>query len=284
MKDSPPPQLGQHGFEVEAAREDDRAIAAAFGLVTGSLLGVVPALGEPDTARRSPGQKTLGADDAGAATGGTVVGNHALVPRWCAPQLWRRRRYNVKRRDVTAQFEACRMISEHTDALARLCLEHEVRSLEVFGSASRSEGYDAGHSDLDFLVEFLPLRAGERADTYFGLLESLQSLFGRSVDLVVVGAVKESVLPGSREPRAGTRVYRLKTGSTLRMCDVLPSSCVTLSTGVAWMGTGLMLSCDQRSSGSSRSLARHSTDCRNQILAPWRASAITSASLVSATS
>ena len=40
-----------------------------------------------------------------------------------------------------------------------------------------------------FLVEFQPAAAGY-ADRYFGLLESLEQLFGQPVDLVVASAIK----------------------------------------------------------------------------------------------
>jgi predicted nucleotidyltransferase len=48
----------------------------------------------------------------------------------------------------------------------------------------------AGESDLDFLVEFEPLESGVYADAYFGLLESLEALFARPVDLVVASSIK----------------------------------------------------------------------------------------------
>jgi predicted nucleotidyltransferase len=70
-----------------------------------------------------------------------------------------------------------------------LCRRYRVRRLELFGSAAA--GTDRiGESDLDFLVEFEPIPAGEYADHYFGLLEALEHLFGRPVDLVVSAAIK----------------------------------------------------------------------------------------------
>jgi hypothetical protein len=39
-------------------------------------------------------------------------------------------------------------------------------------------------------VEFGPLPLGGYADAYFGLLESLEELFGRPVDLVVPSAIR----------------------------------------------------------------------------------------------
>jgi hypothetical protein len=65
-----------------------------------------------------------------------------------------------------------------------------VRRLEVFGSALTEESFHSQRSDIDFLVEFLPLKQGEYADTYFGLLEALEELFVTHVDLVMVGAIK----------------------------------------------------------------------------------------------
>lgn len=74
--------------------------------------------------------------------------------------------------------------------LAELCRTYRVRSLEVFGSAASEGHFDSHKSDLDFLVEFLPLQPGEYADAYFGLLETLERLFDRHVDLVSSRAIK----------------------------------------------------------------------------------------------
>lgn len=81
------------------------------------------------------------------------------------------------------------LLEENRESLERLCVRYRVARLELFGSAV--EGcFDCQTSDLDFLVEFLPLEPGQYADAYFGLLESLQALFGRGVDLVVARAIK----------------------------------------------------------------------------------------------
>ncbi len=40
------------------------------------------------------------------------------------------------------------------------------------------------------IVEFLPLQPGEHANAYFGLLEALQDLFNRHIDLVMPRAIK----------------------------------------------------------------------------------------------
>jgi len=75
------------------------------------------------------------------------------------------------------------------EQIAELCRRHGVRRLALFGSAAR-EDFDPERSDLDFLVEFERLAPGTYARTYFDLLEALQQLFGRPVDLVEAGSVR----------------------------------------------------------------------------------------------
>lgn len=79
-------------------------------------------------------------------------------------------------------------IEARADELRSACQKYHVRRLDLFGSAAAGTDHP-GESDLDFLVEFEPLPVGLYADSYFGLLETLQSLFGRPVDLVVDSAV-----------------------------------------------------------------------------------------------
>ena len=81
------------------------------------------------------------------------------------------------------------VVSEQAAELEQLCLRYSVLRLEIFGSAATSQ-YRPEESDLDFVVEFQPLPDGTYADTYFGLLEALKRLFGKTVDLVVGSAIK----------------------------------------------------------------------------------------------
>jgi hypothetical protein len=67
--------------------------------------------------------------------------------------------------------------------VAKLCREHHVRRLEVFGSAARAD-FDPALSDLDFLVEFEPIAPVAFAQAYFSLKEALEALFKRPVDLI----------------------------------------------------------------------------------------------------
>jgi uncharacterized protein len=92
-------------------------------------------------------------------------------------------------------------IASRREELRELCRRFHVRRLDLFGSAAR-EDFDPERSDLDFLVEFQPEALS--FDIYFGLKESLEALFGRSVDLVEPGAIRNPYLKtsieSSREP------------------------------------------------------------------------------------
>lgn len=81
------------------------------------------------------------------------------------------------------------LIRQHQPELDAVCRHFDVRRLELFGSAT-SEHFDEQRSDLDFLVEFDPKSEIGPADRYFGLLEALQALFQRRVDLVEVKAIR----------------------------------------------------------------------------------------------
>ena len=72
--------------------------------------------------------------------------------------------------------------------LASLCRRYHVLRLDLFGSAATGQSR-AGESDFDFLVEFEARPPCGYADAYFGLLESLERLFGQPVDLVVDSAI-----------------------------------------------------------------------------------------------
>jgi len=82
------------------------------------------------------------------------------------------------------------LIEKNYEALKSLCVRYRVRRLELFGSALTGNNFDPERSDLDFLVEFLPLKEGEYADAYFGLLEAIEHLFNKDINLVMPGAIK----------------------------------------------------------------------------------------------
>jgi predicted nucleotidyltransferase len=59
----------------------------------------------------------------------------------------------------------------------------------VFGSAATGD-FDERSSDIDLLVDFEDMPFADRADAYLGLLTGLEALFGRPIDLVEVGAIR----------------------------------------------------------------------------------------------
>ncbi len=78
--------------------------------------------------------------------------------------------------------------------LEDLCRRFGVRRLDLFGSAARGD-FDPARSDLDFLVEFDRDAPGAMSfATYFDLKDALEALFGRSVDLVEAGAIRNPYL------------------------------------------------------------------------------------------
>jgi len=80
------------------------------------------------------------------------------------------------------------LVARHKTELIAICRRFGVRRLELFGSVATCQG-DPTVSDVDFLVEFEALPDGTYADAYFGLLESLEALLQRPVDLVVDSAI-----------------------------------------------------------------------------------------------
>jgi predicted nucleotidyltransferase len=88
--------------------------------------------------------------------------------------------------------------------LKDLCARFHVQRLDLFGSAARDD-FDPARSDLDFLVEFDRAHPSALSlKTYLGLKDSLEALFGRPVDLVEPGVLRNPYLKasieGSREP------------------------------------------------------------------------------------
>ena len=79
-------------------------------------------------------------------------------------------------------------IQKHLDEIKAICSRYSVKRLELFGSAVT--GRFDNSSDIDFLVEFQPLKEGEYADAYFGLLEAIRRVLDTDVDLVMTRAIR----------------------------------------------------------------------------------------------
>lgn len=80
-------------------------------------------------------------------------------------------------------------IEEKRADIARLCSQFSVSRLELFGSAAKGT-FDPSRSDFDFLLELSDSPSLTPFEQYFGFKESLESLLGRPVDLVMTGAIQ----------------------------------------------------------------------------------------------
>ena len=89
-------------------------------------------------------------------------------------------------------------IDSHREELQALCRRFHVRRLDLFGSAARGD-FDPDRSDFDFVVDFDRTAPQHPFDSYFGLKEELEALFGRNVDLVELSAVRNPYLKASIE-------------------------------------------------------------------------------------
>ena len=85
------------------------------------------------------------------------------------------------------------IVSDRLDAIASVARKHGVRRLFLFGSGL-SDDFDSQRSDLDFLVEFNSKAPFDHANSYFGLIEDLQSLLGLPIDLVEPGPISNPYL------------------------------------------------------------------------------------------
>jgi len=81
------------------------------------------------------------------------------------------------------------MVEEKIDAIGGLCRRFGVVKLDLFGSAT-SDAFDDLRSDLDFAVSFAACSSQEHYENYFGLMEGLEHLFQRPVDLVEYSALR----------------------------------------------------------------------------------------------
>jgi predicted nucleotidyltransferase len=97
------------------------------------------------------------------------------------------------------------LIDQKRSEIARICRQHQVRRLEVFGSAARATDFDPQRSDADFLVEFEP-DVNPLLGAFFGLKDALEGLLQRRVDLIEFGAVRNPYVLASID-RARDVVY-----------------------------------------------------------------------------
>lgn len=91
-------------------------------------------------------------------------------------------------------------LAEVVEEIGHLCRRFDVLQLDVFGSAARAPLRE--DSDVDMVVQFSDSDIG-LFERYFALKEALQTLLGRSVDLVTAESIRN---PYFRESVDASRV------------------------------------------------------------------------------
>ena len=81
------------------------------------------------------------------------------------------------------------LIENNLEAIAAICRKHQVKRLELFGSAAReTDGAKVG--DVDVLVDFLDYDSPALADQWFGLGEDIEAVLDKKVDLSTATGIR----------------------------------------------------------------------------------------------
>ena len=84
------------------------------------------------------------------------------------------------------------LIESKLKEVKKICLKHSVAQLYLFGSAA--SGSFNSNSDIDFAVVFsTSLKPLEHGEAFFGLLDDLEKLFPRQIDLISYRALKNPI-------------------------------------------------------------------------------------------
>ena len=84
------------------------------------------------------------------------------------------------------------ILENHINTLNRLCEEHNVDKMYLFGSALKKSFSDK--SDIDFLVRFKQIDLANYFENYMSFKEDLKKLLGREIDLVEEQTLKNPIL------------------------------------------------------------------------------------------
>jgi len=90
------------------------------------------------------------------------------------------------------------LIRKNIHQISELCERYRVRKLYAFGSVV-SEKFSEENSDIDLLVELLPMSPMDRGEALLELWDQLEKLFNRKVDLVSDQPVKNTYFLSSLE-------------------------------------------------------------------------------------
>ncbi|MDR1897698.1 MAG: nucleotidyltransferase domain-containing protein [Prevotellaceae bacterium] len=89
------------------------------------------------------------------------------------------------------------IVEQNIGTVVRLCEQHKVDSMYLFGSILTDKFSPA--SDIDFLVNFGQVDLSHYFNNYIAFKESLEQLFCRPVDLVEEKAIRNPILRRSIE-------------------------------------------------------------------------------------
>jgi len=78
------------------------------------------------------------------------------------------------------------------EAITAACRKHHLARLHAFGSVLRPD-YRPGESDIDLLVEFLPMDTSKLYRAYFALLNDLRQGLASRDDVVMADAVRNPI-------------------------------------------------------------------------------------------
>ena len=90
------------------------------------------------------------------------------------------------------------LIEQQKTSIADLCRRHEVRRLDLFGSAARGD-FQPEQSDLDFIVQFTRTGYAGYADAFLEFADALERLLGRKVDLLTERMIRNPYFRASVE-------------------------------------------------------------------------------------
>ena len=83
-------------------------------------------------------------------------------------------------------------LDNHISDISTLCSQHHVRHLFAFGSVLTDDFKRT--SDVDLMVDFLPVSVTQYADNYYSLKFALEKILNRTVDLLEEQALKNPYL------------------------------------------------------------------------------------------
>ena len=91
--------------------------------------------------------------------------------------------------DQCVNEQITRLLGERRPAVEELCRRLGIAQLDLFGSATGA-GWEAGRSDMDFVVRFRSRPGQGLLDTYLALADGLEQIFGCHVDLVTERSIR----------------------------------------------------------------------------------------------